>query len=81
MRTFTEHAGALDRPEDAPAKYIPVVRSLNRDEGLRRYLRTTRVLHARPGHADDILRHELLKEIFRAGPDIPPIGTRSAEYS
>jgi hypothetical protein len=69
------------RPEGVPTRYIPVVRSLIREEGLPRYLWATRVLHAPPGQADDILRHELLKEIFRAGPDIPPIGPRPAEYS
>lgn len=63
-----------DRPEDAPAKYIPVVRSRSRDEGLPRYLRTRLTLDAPPGQADDMFRRQLLDEILRAGPEIPPIG-------
>jgi hypothetical protein len=52
------------RPEDAPAKYIPVVRSLDRDAGLPAYLRTMLVLHWPPGRAEDEPRHRLLEEIL-----------------
>lgn len=53
-----------ERPEDAPAKYIPVVRSLDRDAGLPAYLRTRLVLHWPPGQAEDESRHRLLEEIL-----------------
>lgn len=45
-----------NRPEDAPAKYIPVVRSRSRNEGLPRYLRTRLTHDAPPGQADDMFR-------------------------
>lgn len=31
-------------------------------------------LDAPPGQADDMFRRQLLDEILRAGPEIPPIG-------
>jgi hypothetical protein len=42
-----------DRPEDVPAKYIPVVRSPDRGAGPPAYLRTRLVLHCPPGQPEE----------------------------
>jgi hypothetical protein len=63
-----------DRPEDAPAKYIPVVRSAVLQNGLPAYLRTKLALHFPPGRREDGPRRKLLDEIRQTGPAIPPIG-------
>jgi hypothetical protein len=73
-------AGTDSRPQSVSVPAPRLSQDL-REEGLPRYLRATRVLHAPRGQADDILRHELLEVIFRAGPELPPIGPRPAEYS
>jgi hypothetical protein len=62
-----------DRPEDTPAKYIPVVRSAVLQAGLPTYLRTKLALHFPPGHPEDDVRFKLLDEIRQTGPAIPPV--------
>jgi hypothetical protein len=62
-----------DRPEDAPAKYIPVVRCAVREAGLPGYLRTKLALHFPPGQPEEETRRRLLDEIRQAGPIIPPV--------
>jgi hypothetical protein len=62
-----------DRSGDAPAKYIPVVRSVVRDAGLPTYLRTKLALHFPPGQSEDEARRRLLNEIRQIGPVIPPV--------
>jgi hypothetical protein len=61
------------RPEDAPPKYIPVVRSVVLQSGLPNYLRTKLALHFPPGRPEGELRRKLLDEIRQMGPVIPPI--------
>jgi len=71
-----------DRPEGSPAKYIPVVRSATRDDGLPAFLRTKLTLDWPPGQAEEELRRRLLDEILQDWPAIPPISsTRSARDS
>lgn len=53
-----------EQPGDTPAKYIPVVRSRDRNAGLPAYLRTKFVLHWPPGQAEDEPRRRLLSEIL-----------------
>ncbi len=53
-----------ERPEDTPAKYIPVVRSRDPNTGLPAYLRAVLALHWPPGQADDEPRRRLLDEIL-----------------
>lgn len=62
-----------DRPEDAPVKYIPVVRSALLQTGLPTYLRTKLALHFPPGHPEGEVRRKLLDEIRQTGPAIPPV--------
>jgi hypothetical protein len=64
-----------DRPEDAPAKYIPVVRSLDLDAALPTYLKTKLVLHSPPGQPEDEFQRRLVDEILRVRREIPPIVT------
>jgi hypothetical protein len=52
-----------NRPEDAPATFIPVVRSAEREAGLPSDLRTMVVLHFPPVRPEDELRRKLLDEI------------------
>ena len=68
-----------DRPEDAPAKYIPVVRSPDLDAGLPAYLKPMLVLRCPPGRAEDQFRHQLLDEILDVRPPIPPVVTAPTE--
>lgn len=56
--------GYRAQSQDTPAKYIPVVRSRDRDAGLPAYLRTKLVLHWPPGQAEDEPRRRLLGEIL-----------------
>lgn len=60
-----------DRPEDAPAKFIPVVRSVVLDAGVPIYLRTKLALHIPPGSAEGELLHKLLDEIRQTGSRSP----------
>ncbi len=62
-----------NRPEDAPPKYIPVVRSAVLQSGLPNYLRTKLALHFPPGRPEVELRRKLLDEIRQTGPVIPPV--------
>ena len=62
-----------NRPEDAPPKYIPVVRSDVLQSGLPNYLRTRLALHFPPGRPEGELRRKLLNEIRQTGPVIPPV--------
>jgi hypothetical protein len=62
-----------DRPEDAPAKYIPIVRSASLMNGLPTYLRTKLALHFPPGRPEEEPRRKLLDEIRQTGPVIPPV--------
>jgi hypothetical protein len=62
-----------DHPEDAPAKYIPVVRSAVRDAGPPGYLRTKLARHFPPGQPEEETRRRLLDEIRQTGPLIPPV--------
>lgn len=62
-----------ERPEDAPPKYIPVVRSAVWEAGLPGYLRTKLALHFPPGQPEDEARRRLLDEIRQTGPLIPPV--------
>jgi hypothetical protein len=56
-----------DQPEDAPAKFIPVVRSVDLDAGLPVYLQTKLALHIPPGSPEGPLLHQLLVEILPSG--------------
>jgi hypothetical protein len=56
-----------DQPEDAPAKFIPVVRSVALDAGLPVYLQTKLALHIPPGSPEGALLRQLLDEILQTG--------------
>jgi len=64
-----------DRPEDAPAKYLPVVRSPDLGAALPTYLKAKLVLHAPPGQPEDDFRRRLVDEILQVRREIPPIVT------
>jgi hypothetical protein len=64
-----------DRPEDAPAKYIPVVRSPDLDTALPAYLKAKLALHSPPGQPEGEFRRHLVDEILQVRPRIPPIIT------
>lgn len=57
-----------DQPEDAPAKFIPVIRSADLYAALPIYMRDMVVLHIPPGSPEDEPLRKLLNEILQAGP-------------
>lgn len=59
--------------EDAPSRYIPVVRCGRLQDGLPAYLTTKRVLHLPPTRDDESCCREILDEIFVSEPDVPPV--------
>jgi SEFIR domain len=69
-----------DRPEDVPAKYIPVARSADPCAGLPAYLKTLAVLHCPPGRPEGEFRSRLLDEILQRRPPIPPVVTRDHSH-